>query len=95
MTVVNAYAGVMSTHEVRLSLGWAKSGEMVLQVNSIDSGTITQMSYSFGYAYHAYTLTPSVSISNTPSLGISFSSGMKVSGIRSCTYDQNGNLTSY
>ncbi len=96
MNVVNPYSGVMSTHSTSLSTGWAKSGQMTLQTNSIDNGTVTQMAYSFGYAHQALVVTLSISISTSGvSVDFAFSVEMTIDGKRTCTYDQYGNLTSY
>lgn len=97
MNVINQFACVSSTHETKLTVGWAKSGEMVLQVNNVDGGTITEMSYTFGYAHHKATITPSISVSTSldATVGILFGSGMVCDGLRSCSYDQYGNFTQY
>ncbi len=95
MTVINPYSGVRSTH-ISMSTSWAKSGQMTVEVNSVDSGVITQMCFVFSYSVHSTTTLPNISVSvYGVSVSLNLSSGMTELGSKSCTYDQNGNLTTY
>ena len=96
INTIAPFKGIEINYPWTKSGGWAKSGEIILNLSSIDEGVIKEINYIFKHSHNSDTISLQSEFINYP-LGLALNMSIEkeniIDAIVNCTYDSYGKTT--